>query len=60
MVDTPMAVNQIPMTGQAARKKWRARELLKEAYWKMRRPKYPWAVAQVGKEVEDERTGISV
>ena len=33
MVETPSAVNQIPTTGQAARKKWSERELLKEAYW---------------------------
>merc|ERR1719183_908661 len=39
IVETPRAVNQIPITGQAARKKWRERELLNEAYWKMRRPK---------------------
>ena len=39
MVDTPRAVNQMPTTGQAARKKWRLRLLLKEAYWKIRRPK---------------------
>ena len=39
MVETPSAVNQMPMTGQAARKKWRLLELLKEPYWKMSRPK---------------------
>ena len=36
---TPMEVNQIPTTGQAPRKKCRLRLLLKEAYWKIRRPK---------------------
>ena len=35
----PKAVNQIPTTGQAARKKCSERELLKEAYWKIKRPK---------------------
>jgi electron transfer flavoprotein beta subunit len=39
MVDSPRAVNQIPTTGQAARKKCRERELLKDAYWKIKRPK---------------------
>ena len=39
IVLTPRAVNQMPTTGQAARKKWRLRLLLKEAYWKIRRPK---------------------
>ena len=39
MVETPRAVNQIPITGHAARKKCRERELLKDAYWKIRRPK---------------------
>ena len=39
IVETPRAVNQIPTTGQAARKKCSERELLKEAYWKIRRPK---------------------
>jgi hypothetical protein len=39
IVEIPRAVNQIPTTGQAARKKCRERELLKEAYWKIRRPK---------------------
>jgi hypothetical protein len=43
MVEIPIAVNQIPRTGHNARKKCSARELLKDAYWKMRRPKYPWA-----------------
>jgi hypothetical protein len=37
IVEIPRAVNQIPTTGQAARKKCRERELLKEAYWKIRR-----------------------
>ncbi|KAF5790922.1 hypothetical protein HanXRQr2_Chr09g0388791 [Helianthus annuus] len=35
----PKAVNQIPTTGQAARKKCKERELLKLAYWKINRPK---------------------
>ena len=39
MVLTPSAVNQMPTTGQAARKKCRLRLLLKLAYWKIRRPK---------------------
>jgi len=39
IVDKPKAVNQIPITGQAAKKKCNERELLKEAYWKIRRPK---------------------
>jgi len=38
MVLMPRLVNQMPTTGQAARKKWRLRLLLKEAYWKIRRP----------------------
>jgi hypothetical protein len=33
IVDKPKAVNQIPITGQAAKKKCNERELLKEAYW---------------------------
>ena len=33
MVLTPNEVNHIPITGQAARKKWSDRELLNEAYW---------------------------
>jgi hypothetical protein len=32
MVLTPKDVNHIPITGQAARKKWRDLELLKDAY----------------------------
>ncbi len=32
-------VNQIPITGQAPKKKCRERLLLKEAYWKIKRPK---------------------
>ena len=36
---TTNAVNQIPTTGQAARKKCKERELLKLAYWKINRPK---------------------
>ena len=47
MVATPIAVNQIPTTGHAARKKCSARELLKEAYWKIRRPKYPCAATML-------------
>ena len=39
MVLMPRLVNQLPTTGQAARKKWRLRLLLKEAYRKIRRPK---------------------
>ena len=39
MVDIPIAVNQIPTTGHAPKKKCKARELLKLAYWKIRRPK---------------------
>jgi hypothetical protein len=39
IVDNPKAVNQIPITGQAAKKKCNERELLKEAYWKIKRPK---------------------
>jgi hypothetical protein len=39
IVDNPRAVNQIPITGQAAKKKCNERELLKEAYWKIKRPK---------------------
>ena len=39
IVETPRAVNQMPTTGQAARKKWRLRLLLKDAYWKISLPK---------------------
>ena len=39
IVLTPRAVNQMPMTGHAARKKWSERLLLKEAYWKISLPK---------------------
>ena len=39
IVEIPKAVNQIPTTGQAAKKKCKERELLKEAYWKIKRPK---------------------
>jgi len=39
IVDKPKAVNQIPITGQAAKKKCNERELLNEAYWKIKRPK---------------------
>jgi hypothetical protein len=35
----PIAVNQIPKTGHKAKKKCKARELLNEAYWKIKRPK---------------------
>jgi hypothetical protein len=36
---TPSEVNQIPTTGHAARKKCKSRELLNQAYWKIKRPK---------------------
>jgi hypothetical protein len=39
IVETPKAVNQIPTTGQIAKKKCKERELLKDAYWKIKRPK---------------------
>merc|ERR1712146_634006 len=39
IVEIPKAVNQIPITGQAAKKKCKERELLKLAYWKIKRPK---------------------
>jgi len=39
IVEIPKAVNQIAITGQAAKKKCKERELLKEAYWKIKRPK---------------------
>jgi len=39
IVLTPNAVHHIPMTGHAAKKKCKLRELLKLAYWKIRRPK---------------------
>ena len=39
IVEIPKAVNQIPTTGQAAKKKCNERELLNEAYWKIKRPK---------------------
>jgi hypothetical protein len=39
IVLTPIAVNQIPTTGHKAKKKCKARELLNEAYWKIKRPK---------------------
>ena len=32
-------VHHIPMTGHAPRKKCKLRELLNDAYWKIRRPK---------------------
>jgi hypothetical protein len=38
IVLTPREVNQMPTTGQAARKKWRLRLLLKQACWKIGRP----------------------
>ena len=31
----------------AARKKCKERELLKDAYWKIKRPKYPWAATML-------------
>jgi len=39
MVMIPNAVNKMPTTGQAARKKYKERELLKLAHWKINRPK---------------------
>ena len=39
IVEIPKAVNQIPTTGHTAKKKCKARELLNEAYWKIKRPK---------------------
>ena len=36
MVEIPRAVNQIPTTGHTARKKCSDRELLNDAYWKIR------------------------
>ena len=39
IVDKPKAVNQIPTTGHAAKKKCNERELLNDAYWKIKRPK---------------------
>jgi hypothetical protein len=39
IVEIPKAVNQIPITGHAAKKKCNERELLKLAYWKIKRPK---------------------
>ena len=39
IVEIPRAVNQIPTTGHAAKKKCKERELLNEAYWKIKRPK---------------------
>jgi hypothetical protein len=44
----PNEVNQIPITGHAARKKCNERLLLNEAYWKINRPKYPWAATMLG------------
>jgi hypothetical protein len=38
IVEIPKTVNQIQTTGQAARK-CNERELLNEAYWKIKRPK---------------------
>jgi len=35
IVDRPKAVNQIPTTGHAARKKCNERELLNDAYWNL-------------------------
>jgi hypothetical protein len=34
MVEIPIAVNQIPITGHAPKKKCKERELLNDAYWK--------------------------
>jgi hypothetical protein len=39
IVEMPSEVNQMPTTGQNARKKCSERELLKDAYWKISRPK---------------------
>jgi hypothetical protein len=39
IVEIPKAVNQIPTTGQIAKKKCKDLELLNEAYWKIKRPK---------------------
>jgi hypothetical protein len=41
IVETPIAVSQIQTTGHAARKKCKDLELLNDAYWKIKRPKYP-------------------
>ena len=41
IVETPKAVNQIPITDQIAKKKSSKHELLKEADWKIKRPKQP-------------------
>jgi hypothetical protein len=43
IVEIPRAVNQIQITGKAAKKKCNDRELLKDAYWKINRPKYACA-----------------
>ena len=54
-----MLVNQTQTTGNTARKKCRERLLLNDAYWKIKRPKYPWADvlnrANLGMEVMHER-----
>ena len=39
IVEIPNAVNQIQITGHAAKKKCNERELLNEAYWTIKRPK---------------------
>jgi hypothetical protein len=39
IVEIPSEVNQIHTTGHTARKKCNERELLNEAYWKIKRPK---------------------
>ena len=39
IVDTPRDVNQIPITGHAAKKKCRLLELLKLPYWNINLPK---------------------
>jgi hypothetical protein len=47
IVLTPKLVNQIPTTGHNAKKKCKLRLLLKLAYWKIKRPKYPWAATML-------------
>jgi len=39
IVEIPSAVSQIQITGNAAKKKCRDRELLKDPYWNNNRPK---------------------
>ena len=47
IVQIPMEVSHMPTTGKAPRKKCRERELLKEAYWNISLPKYPWAATML-------------